>query len=701
MNFPASEIDEAERPRAATIKFTHPSGSRPLEGFTIKRGVGRGGFGEVYFATSDTGKEVALKLIRRNLEVELRGVTQCLNLKHPNLIALYDIRTDEMGDQWVVMEYVCGESLEDVIDRSPQGMPVEQMLWWMRGVCAGVAYLHDHGIVHRDLKPGNIFSDEGTVKIGDYGLAKFISCSRRSGQTESVGTVHYMAPEIANGRYGREIDTYALGIILFEMLTGRVPFEGESVGEVLMKHLTAEPDLSPLAEPYQDIVRRALAKDPNVRINTVGEMVSLLPGGEAAVAPTYAYTSRETSDPALAGGNEAAGRAYEFTGQGTIRDANAVAREGWGKAARLIKDADKRAAGATVEEPIWKAIREHFTGDNLNNMHPLKKGVLIFALVALCLWYFDTLLSFIVPLAICYAIYYAVWSNWAQPNVALGSSKVKPAGNPAATNAEQHTVAWPNQGDAASRAAERASRADSRRRMRPSWRDRANRELAAKPLRERLSELLGSMLMAAVFAFMAACVAPLLFANQPGSERLASYLWLATVGTLGSWAVLIPGKFVEGKLEDQVPIRITMLLLGAIVGIVAWLIGDALFLHSPDWGEPVDVGRGLLSHEMLGWPATSIDTNATLPAYLAYFAFLFLLPRWWRQTEFTRASRLSLWWVVVCVGWGWLLHIFWWFPQPIGLLAAGVIAVATQLASPWMPPSRRRALAAEIEGGVA
>ena len=70
------------------MKFTYPSGSRPLEGYTIKRGVGRGGFGEVYFATSDAGKEVALKLIRRNLEVELRGVTQCLNLKHTNLISL-------------------------------------------------------------------------------------------------------------------------------------------------------------------------------------------------------------------------------------------------------------------------------------------------------------------------------------------------------------------------------------------------------------------------------------------------------------------------------------------------------------------------------------------------------------------------------------------------------------------------------------
>src|SRR6266576_4184348 len=128
MNAQAPQLDDPERPRAdlpraATIKFTYPSGARPLEGYTIKRGVGRGGFGEVYFATSDAGKEVALKLIRRNLDVELRGVTQCLNLKHPNLLSLYDIKTDEMGDQWVVMEYVSGESLEDLIDRSPNGIP--------------------------------------------------------------------------------------------------------------------------------------------------------------------------------------------------------------------------------------------------------------------------------------------------------------------------------------------------------------------------------------------------------------------------------------------------------------------------------------------------------------------------------------------------------------------------------------------------
>ncbi len=88
------QLSQADNPtpRAAPLKFSHPSGARPLDGYTIKRGIGRGGFGEVYFAVSDGGKEVALKLIRHNLDIELRGVTHCLNLKHPNLIALYDVR---------------------------------------------------------------------------------------------------------------------------------------------------------------------------------------------------------------------------------------------------------------------------------------------------------------------------------------------------------------------------------------------------------------------------------------------------------------------------------------------------------------------------------------------------------------------------------------------------------------------------------
>src|SRR5215472_15737645 len=213
------------------MKFMYASGARPLQGYTIRRGLGRGGFGEVYLAVSDGGKEVALKLVQRHLNVELRGVGQCLNLKHPHLVALYDIRKAENDDNWIVMEYVAGETLDQVLARHPQGMPEQEVLVWLQGLGEGVGYLHDHGIVHRDLKPGNLFVENGVVKIGDYGLSKFISLSRRSGQTESVGTVYYMAPEIALGRYTTEMDQYAPGVILYKRLTGRVPSDGETPRE--------------------------------------------------------------------------------------------------------------------------------------------------------------------------------------------------------------------------------------------------------------------------------------------------------------------------------------------------------------------------------------------------------------------------------------------------------------------------------------
>ena len=109
--------------REKAMRFTYPSGSRPLEGYTIKRGIGIGGFGEVYFARQRCRQGSALKRIQRNLDIELRGVRQCLNLKHVNLIKLWDIRTSEAGESWVVMEYVPGESLRDVIDATRRECP--------------------------------------------------------------------------------------------------------------------------------------------------------------------------------------------------------------------------------------------------------------------------------------------------------------------------------------------------------------------------------------------------------------------------------------------------------------------------------------------------------------------------------------------------------------------------------------------------
>jgi hypothetical protein len=263
------------------MKFTYASGAKPLDGYTIKRGVGKGGFGEVYFAVSDGGKEVALKLIRGDGAIELRGIAHCLNLKHPNLVNLYDLRTDAAGNQWVVMEFVAGEPLYQVLVRHPKGLPIELTRQWFGALARAVGYLHDHGIVHRDLKPANIFVEEGLLKVGDYGLCKTISSSAPA-QTQSVGTVHYMAPEISTGNYGKGIDVYACGILLYEMLSGHVPFDGESAGEILMKHLTCTPDLSTLPFEFVPIVSKALAKNPAQRYASLAEMTQAV---EALNAP--------------------------------------------------------------------------------------------------------------------------------------------------------------------------------------------------------------------------------------------------------------------------------------------------------------------------------------------------------------------------------------------------------------------------------
>ncbi len=254
------------------MRFTYQCGQEPLPGYTIKRGIGWGGFGEVYFAISSGGKEVALKWIRNNLDIELRGVQQCLNLKHPNLVHLYDLRSDAAGSRWLIMEYVAGEPLSTLLTRHPDGIAPELAREWFQGLPAAIHYLHEHGIVHRDLKPANIFLENGLIKVGDYGLCKYIGESQHAGMTREIGTVHYMAPEISSGNYGRHIDVYAAGVILYEMLTGRVPFDGESAGEILMKHMTSAPDLSRAPAEFRPILAQALDKNPANRFRSISEM---------------------------------------------------------------------------------------------------------------------------------------------------------------------------------------------------------------------------------------------------------------------------------------------------------------------------------------------------------------------------------------------------------------------------------------------
>ncbi len=260
--------------------FRYKHGDRPLDGYTIQRGVGRGGFGEVYYAVSDSGREVALKIIQGYEQIELRGVSQCMNLKSPNLVSIFDVRHNPDGVPFVIMEYVAGPSLRELIDQQPAGLGIQKAAFFLREIGKGLTFLHDCGIVHRDLKPGNIFYENGYVKIGDYGLSKAMSASQHSGQTMTVGTVHYMAPEIGLGKYDRSIDIYAMGAVLYEMITGQVPYLGASPGEILMKHMSSEPNVQGIEEPFATVIKRAMAKDPAQRFQTVQEMVEAVFGAE-------------------------------------------------------------------------------------------------------------------------------------------------------------------------------------------------------------------------------------------------------------------------------------------------------------------------------------------------------------------------------------------------------------------------------------
>lgn len=258
------------------MKYSYQHGDRPLDGYTVLRGLGRGGFGEVYYARSDGGREVALKVIQQNHDIELRGVRQCMNLKSPHLVSIFDVKLNERDVPFVIMEYVGGSSIRDIAEDNPEGLGRAQASYLVREIARGLEYLHSAGIVHRDLKPENIFFENGLVKIGDYGLSKYINVSRHSGQTMSVGTVQYMAPEIGSGSYTSGIDVYALGIIFYELLTGDVPFNGDSMGEILMKHLSVEPDLEPIDPLLRPVIEKALAKKPERRYADARAMTDAL-----------------------------------------------------------------------------------------------------------------------------------------------------------------------------------------------------------------------------------------------------------------------------------------------------------------------------------------------------------------------------------------------------------------------------------------
>ena len=696
-------------------RFTLNSGDKPLDGYTIKRGVGVGGFGEVYYATSDAGKEVALKRIQRNLDIELRGVRHCLNLKHQNLVALYDIKFDEEEQAWVVMEFVSGESLQDVIERNPQGMPVDQIKHWFGGISAGVAHLHDCGIVHRDLKPGNIFIDEGTVKIGDYGLSKFISCSRRSGQTQSVGTFHYMAPEIGQGTYGKEIDVYALGIILYEMVTGRVPFDGESSQEIIMKHLTAQPDLSGIQSPFREVLRDALAKDPAQRISSAAEMMDRIKG-----VATPGDVVRKVADTARSAGNVAGH--YVHAAGARVNAAAPVMADAAVNAANQVAANVRQSDGSGIPpEPIavlvskiyqdtiqaHKGLTAHLPPAQARILHLfMVVGYAILGLMGIRL-----LGPLPFMLVVFYGFYYV--ARWAFLSLFGSSSSTAFADGEVYLATEVQTdaanepilaepvVAFNSPKDR--RVAKKVAKRKKRRENPVHVQQKLLRtSLQSKSTYSHLTELTGSYLVAAmvcgIVSFMGFMIASLVDGTQ--IRWVGTFTWVAITSTLAAWSILFTSKWWETTKGDAILRRFVMFGAGLVVGVTSWLMAGQMNLQPRYMSFVTEMES--LGHESLPNSLYNVNGDPLAFGYLAFFGCLFVVLRWWKQADPIRSSRFGIWRTGLVLLGALIVQAF--FPFPGGFAIAAATAIAVQMSAPFIEKEDRDLIcanASERAGEVA
>ena len=335
---------------------SHPSGDQLL-GTTVAgrykviKLLGEGGMGQVYLAEhSAIEKRIALKVLRSEYahkgEIVTRFQQEAISasrIKHPNVLDVFDFGQLENGCFYLAMEFLEGNDLADELQRArvltaPRALPIAMQ------ICRALAAAHSKGVVHRDMKPENVFlqrtgDGEEIVKIVDFGIAQLkpsneeaaaASTHRRLTRTGMIfGTPEYMAPEQASGKHADlRCDVYAVGIILFELFTGAVPFTGETFLGVLTKHLSemppsmrsVYPDLQ-LSTELEGVVSRALAKDPLQRYQTMTELAQALastPEGQyAGLRGPYSQVGGDGRASALPTGASPSPTAQQFVASPT------------------------------------------------------------------------------------------------------------------------------------------------------------------------------------------------------------------------------------------------------------------------------------------------------------------------------------------------------------------------------------------------
>ncbi len=258
---------------------------RVLGAYRLEERIGKGGMGEVYRATHlRLGREAAVKVLPTNLAQEPdflkrfeREASSAASLTHPHILQVYDYGEQD-STPYLVMPYIKGGTLKDRLERGT--VAPHLMVKYLTEVADALDYAHRKGIIHRDVKPANILiDDDERAYLADFGIAKALEGSDSLTQTGlGVGTPEYMAPEQAQGRADTRSDLYALGIMVYQMIVGKVPFSGASTVEVLMKHLQEPVPLDalhgPMAQQFGPLLQRALAKDPDHRYQTGRELMA-------------------------------------------------------------------------------------------------------------------------------------------------------------------------------------------------------------------------------------------------------------------------------------------------------------------------------------------------------------------------------------------------------------------------------------------
>jgi serine/threonine-protein kinase len=290
--------------------------------------LGEGGMGAVFLAQHPViGRKVALKVVHpqhaRNLEVVGRFVNEATAISrigHEHIVEVMDLGRTAEGDFYIVMEYLDGRPLAQLLAQEAPLRP-ERAIAIAVQIADALGASHEAGIVHRDVKPENVFlvrrgHDADFVKVLDFGLAKLLDGAHAAGRDTSAGTVmgtpHYMAPEQcrAEGEIDHRADVYALGVVLFEMLTGTLPFAGEVYSDILVKQVTMRPPAArsivpDLPEELDSILQRALAKHPDDRFPTMAALRDALLAPPTAASATPRFRTHEaTPTPVINGALE-------------------------------------------------------------------------------------------------------------------------------------------------------------------------------------------------------------------------------------------------------------------------------------------------------------------------------------------------------------------------------------------------------------